>query len=471
MGATDATDASNALPLRLLIVEDRESLRRMLVRALHGEGYAVDAARDLAEARTLLAAGERFDLVLSDLMLPDGSGLDVLALARAHASPQPPPPVVVLTGFGSVASAVAAMKLGAADFLEKPVDLERLFRLVASLVTEVRVAPVFQPPGAPPIVGSHPLLAAAIRALERVAPTESTVLLTGESGTGKELFARALHALSPRREGPFVAVNCAAIPETLVEAELFGHEKGAFTGADRRRPGRFELASRGTLLLDEVGELPLGVQAKVLRVLDDGRFERVGGGTTLAADVRLVAATNRDLTGMVAAGEFRADLLYRLEIFPIELPPLRARASDIALVARHLGREISTRLKLPPFELAPDALTLLAAEPWPGNVRQLANVLERAAILAPGERLSAEQVSRLLGRKAGVDGDPPPATLGGGEEGGAGRAGGERELLRQALRDCDGDKRRAATALGMSYRTFLRRIEAHDLKGYPRFRE
>ena len=368
----------------------------------------------------------------------------------------------MLTGFGSVAAAVAAMKLGAADFLEKPVDLERLFRLVASLVNEERVAPVFQPPGAPPIVGSHPRLAAAIRALERVAPTESTVLLTGESGTGKELFARALHALSPRRQGPFVAVNCAAIPETLVEAELFGHEKGAFTGADRRRPGRFELASRGTLLLDEVGELPLGVQAKVLRVLDDGRFERVGGGATLAADVRLVAATNRDLAGMVAAGEFRADLLYRLEIFPIELPPLRERASDIALVARHLGGEISARLKLPPFELAPDALALLAAESWPGNVRQLANVLERAAILAPGERLSAEQVSRLLGRKAGADGEPPSATPAPGDE---------LELLRRALRECDGDKRRAATALGMSYRTLLRRIQEHDLKGYPRFRE
>ena len=454
------------MALRLLVVEDRESLRRMLVRALAGEGYAVEAASDLAEARTHLAALERIDLVLSDLMLPDGSGLDVLTLARART---PPPPVVVLTGFGSVAAAVAAMKLGAADFLEKPVDLDRLFRLVAGLIQEDRVAPVFAPPGASPIVGSHPLLAAAIRALERVAPTESTVLLTGESGTGKELFARALHALSPRRDGPFIAVNCAAIPETLVEAELFGHEKGAFTGADRRRPGRFEVASRGTLLLDEVGELPLGVQAKVLRVLDDGRFERVGGSTTLTADVRLVAATNRDLAGMVAAGEFRADLLYRLEIFPIELPPLRERASDIALVARHLAGEISARLKLPPFELAPDALALLTAEPWPGNVRQLANVLERAAILAPGERLSAEQVARLLGRRTGGEHEPEEGA--GDAANPPGSAGEELERLRRALRESGGDKRSAATALGMSYRTLLRRIEEHDLKGYPRYRE
>jgi len=466
------------MALRLLVVEDRESLRRMLVRALEGEGYAVAAAGDLAAARAELGDGQRIDLVLSDLMLPDGSGLDVLALARERT---PAPPVVVLTGFGSVAAAVAAMKLGAADFLEKPVDIDRLFRLVASLIEEERVEPVFAPPGTAPIVGAHPRLRAALRSLERVAPTESTVLLTGESGTGKELFARALHALSPRRAGPFVAVNCAAIPETLVEAELFGHEKGAFTGADRRRPGRFELASRGTLLLDEVGELPLGVQAKVLRVLDDGRFERVGGSATLTADVRLVAATNRDLAQMVAAGTFRADLLYRLEIFPIELPPLRERASDIELVARHLATGISARLKLAPFELAPDAVALLAAEPWPGNVRQLANVLERAAILAPGERLSAEQIGRLLGRKATAGG----AGDEGAADGGAGTPAApaapaspaspasdtELERLRAALRDAGGDKRLAATALGMSYRTLLRRIEEHDLKGYPRYRD
>jgi DNA-binding NtrC family response regulator len=454
------------MALRLLVVEDRESLRRMLARALAGEGYDVAAAADLAAARAELAATERIDLVLSDLMLPDGSGLDVLALARART---PPPPVIVLTGFGSVASAVAAMKLGAADFLEKPVDLDRLFRLVASLVEEERIEPVFAPSGAPPIVGAHPALRAALRALQRVAPTESTVLLLGESGTGKELFARALHALSPRSSGPFVAVNCAAIPETLVEAELFGHEKGAFTGADRRRAGRFELASRGTLLLDEVGELPLAVQAKVLRVLDDGRFERVGGGATLTADVRLVAATNRNLAQMVAAGTFRADLLYRLEIFPIELPPLRERASDIALVARHLAGEISARLKLAPFELAPDALALLAAEPWPGNVRQLANVLERAAILAPGERLSAEQVGRLLGRRVGGEPGSPGAAEGSAE--GVPAAEARLEELRRALRDAGGDKRQAAAALGISYRTLLRRIDEHDLKGYPRYRD
>jgi len=455
--------------LRLLVVEDREPLRRMLVRALSGEGYLVEAASDLAAARACFAAGQRLDLVLCDLMLPDGSGLEVLALARART---PPPPVVVLTGFGSVAAAVAAMKLGAADFLEKPVDIERLFRLVATLVEEEPRAPVFAPPGAPPIVGSHPLLRAALQALERVAPTESTVLLTGESGTGKELFARALHALSPRRDGPFVPVNCAAIPETLVEAELFGHEKGAFTGADRRRPGRFELAGGGTLLLDEVGELPLAVQAKVLRVLDDGRFERVGGSATLSANVRLVAATNRGLATMVAAGEFRSDLLYRLEIFPIELPPLRARASDIPAVARHLAAEISARLKLPPFELAPDAMVLLAAEPWPGNVRQLANVLERAAILAPGERLSAEQVGRLLGQGVQADRELAQEGRGTGASPAVVNAAVEDEVerLRRALRESGGDKRLAATALGLSYRTLLRRIEEHDLKGYPRYR-
>lgn len=449
------------MALRLLVVEDRDSLRRMLVRALEGEGYAVVAAATVAAARASLGGEAPIDLVLSDLMLPDGSGLDVLRAVRER---KPAPPVVVLTGFGSVGAAVEAMKLGAADFLEKPVDLEKLFALVAALVEERPDLPVFAPPGAPPIVGTHPRLLAALAALERVAPTASTVLLTGESGTGKELFARALHALSPRRDGPFVAVNCAAIPETLVEAELFGHEKGAFTGADRRRVGRFESAQRGTLFLDEIGELPIGVQAKVLRVLDDGRFERVGGSATQVADVRLVAATNRDLAAMVEDGLFRADLLYRLEIFPIELPPLRERASDIPLVARHLAAEIADRLKVAPVDLAPDAVARLVEEPWPGNVRQLANVLERAAILAPGERLSAERLAPLLGRPGrGRTGESA-------EERGEGEGLADRDRVRTALREADGDKRRAAVTLGMSYRTLLRRIEQYDLKGYPRYR-
>ncbi len=436
---------------RLFVVEDRESLRGLLTHALTGEGFEVEAAADSPEALARLAREPRFELVLTDLKLPSGSGLDVLAAARGL---RPAPAVVVLTGYGTVRSAVEAMQLGAADFLEKPVELEQLFALVRTLLgSEERQANErFEVPGAPPIVGAHPRLRTALRMLERVAPTESTVLLTGESGTGKELFARALHALSPRRGGPFVAVNCAAIPETLVEAELFGHEKGAFTGADRRRPGRFELASGGTLFLDEVGDLPLAVQAKVLRVLDDRRYERVGGGATLVSDVRLVAATNRRLAEMVAAGSFRGDLLYRLEIFPIELPALHERASDVPILVRHLLGQIGARLRLEPPEIDAAALAELEAAPWPGNVRQLANVLERAVVLEAGGRVGARELRPLL----------HPAAPDGASE--------ERERVRQALLASSGDKRRAAELLGVSYRTLLRRVEKLDLAGYPKYR-
>ncbi|HSM13945.1 MAG TPA: sigma-54 dependent transcriptional regulator, partial [Thermoanaerobaculia bacterium] len=432
---------------RLLLVEDRESLRRMMERALAGEGHRVESAADVGEARRLLVERGPFDLVLTDLKLPSGTGLEVLAESKRL---WPEVPVVVLTAFGTVPGAVEAMKLGAAEFLEKPVDLAVLSSLVRELTQRdpgTAESGSFEVPGGAPIVGRHPRLRAALRLLERVAPTDSTVLLTGESGTGKELFARALHALSKRASGPFVAVNCAAIPETLVETELFGHEKGAFTGASRRRAGRFELAHGGTLFLDEIGELPPAVQAKVLRVLDDGRFERVGGGETLAADVRVVTATNRDLRAMVSEGGFRSDLLYRLEIFPIALPSLAERASDIPVLAGHLLAQLAERHRVEPPELDRSALQRLEAASWPGNVRQLANVLERAVILHPGARLGGREVESLI------------AAAGGGDD--------EAARLRAALVAADGDRRRAAATRGISYRTLLRRIREHDLAGFP----
>jgi DNA-binding NtrC family response regulator len=435
---------------RLLVVEDRDSLRRMLERALLGEGYAVDTAADVATATARLAAGG-LDLVLTDLKLPDGSGLDVV---RASRGAEPPVPVVVMTAFGSVTTAVEAMKLGAADFLEKPVELPELFALVASsLPAEEAVAapapaPYVAGPGCPPIVGAHRRLAAALRLLRRVAPTETTVLLTGESGTGKELFARALHALSPRAEGPFVALNCAAIPESLIENELFGHEKGAFTGAHRRETGRFERARAGTLFLDEIGELPLPVQGKLLRVLEERVYERVGGGEPQRADVRLVAATNRHLQAMVDGGTLRADLYFRLSVFPLELPPLRERSSDVPLLARHLLERLAERHRVPAAELTAAGADLLACQPWPGNVRQLANVLERTVILHPGERIGPAQLRGPL----------------------AGAERGERDEVAEALERAAGDKRRAAELLGVSYRTLARKVRQHDLEGFPRYR-
>jgi DNA-binding NtrC family response regulator len=451
-------------PGRILVVEDRESLRRMLARALQQEGYEVETAAGGGPALALLR-GRPFDLVLTDLMLPDLSGLEVL---RASREAQPRTPVVVMTGFGTVASAVEAMKLGAQDFLEKPVELDDLFRLAREwLGGEGDGGPEGDPlagesspvPGAPPIVGHHPLLKAALRLASRVAATESTVLLTGESGTGKELFARRIHVLSKRGAGPWVALNCAAIPESLLENELFGHEKGAFTGADRRQAGRFELAQGGSLFLDEVGELQPAVQGKVLRVLEERLFERVGGGKTMRADVRLIAATNRRLEGMVAAGSFRSDLFFRLNVFPIELPPLRERASDIPQVAGHLLARMAERHGLPRLRLEEGAARLLAEQPWPGNVRELANTLERAAILAEGETLRAADLKPLLA----PFGSPAPP-------GGSGGVG-ERERLRQALIETHGDKPRAAERLGMSYRALLKKVREHDLEGVPRYRE
>jgi len=431
---------------RILIVEDRDSLRRMLELALAQEGYAVESAAD-GRSGIRLVERQDFDLVLTDLKLPDASGLEVLAASRAA---QPRVPVVVLTGYGTVATAVEAMKLGAWDFLEKPVEIDDLYRLIERALGARDESAVFHAPGAPAIVGRHPRLRGAVRLLERVAVTESTVLLTGESGTGKELFARAVHALSPRRSGPFVALNCAAIPEALLENELFGHEKGAFTGADRRQPGRFEAAEGGTLFLDEIGELPLGVQGKVLRVLEERTYERVGGGRTQKADVRLIAATNRDLEAMVEDGTFRSDLFFRLNVFPIELPALRDRPSDIPLLARHLLGEIAKRHRADPPRLEDAAADLLAAEPWPGNVRELANVLERALIMAEGPVLRSADLKPLL----------RPHT-----------PAGERDRLRQALVEADGDKKKAADLLGMSYRALLRKVKEHDLEGVPRYRE
>ncbi len=430
---------------RILLVEDRESLRRMLERALAGEGYEVVAAADGEEGMARVRERE-FDLVLTDLKLPRASGLEVLAACRAA---HPEVPVVVLTAYGTVRSAVEAMRLGAMDFLEKPVEIDDLFALVRSLVAGEAEAEAFEAPGGPAIVGRHPRMRAALRLLEKVAPTDSTVLLTGESGTGKELFARALHALSGRPGGPFVAVNCAAIPEGLLESDLFGHEKGAFTGAHRRRQGRFEQASGGTLLLDEVGELTPAVQGKVLRVLEERCFERVGGAGTLTTDARLVAATNRNLEGMVEAGEFRSDLFYRLDVFPIELPPLRDRPSDMPALARHLLERLAARHGATALRLDDDAAELLAEQRWPGNVRQLANLLERAVILSERPQLTAADLRPLLAPVAGDD---------------------DRQRLRHALEQTDGDKRRAAELLGVSYRTVLRRVAEYDLGGFPKYR-
>jgi DNA-binding NtrC family response regulator len=381
----------------ILIVEDKDSLRVMLRHALEAQGHRVLEARDQPEAIQALRTS-RPGVVLSDLRLPDGDGLGVL---RAAKEIDPDLPVIVMTAFGSVQDAVAAMKEGALDFLAKPVDPDHLLLMVERALSQRRLATenlllreeLATRRGAPQIVGEDPSLKQVVASLQRASATDATVLLEGASGTGKELFARALHALSPRADGPFVAINCAAIPENLLETELFGHEKGAFTGASTRKVGKFEVAHRGTLFLDEIGDLQLSLQAKILRALEEKRFERVGGNAVLQVDVRIVAATNRNLKQAVAARRFREDLYFRLSVFPIAIPALRERPADIPLLAKFFVQRFCGELKKKALTLAPSAIDELSAYQWPGNVRELQNCIERAVILTDGDTIHARHLN------------------------------------------------------------------------------
>jgi DNA-binding NtrC family response regulator len=363
---------------------------------LERAGYGVVEAADLKQARQALRR-QPPTVVLTDLRLPDGTGLEVL---RAAKSLDPDVPVVVLTAYGSIEEAVAAMKDGAEDFLQKPVDPDHLLLVLERLVETHRLRRACllmreeyaRRYGFPRIIGDSPAMQQVGQQLQRVAPTETTVLLLGESGTGKELFARAIHHLSHRRQAPFVAINCAAIPETLVENELFGHEKGAFTGADGRQVGKFELARGGTLFLDEIGELPLAVQSKFLRALESRTITRIGGGQEIGVDVRVVAATNRDLAAAVAARTFREDLYYRLAVFTLEIPPLRERREDIPALANYFAEKYGREIRRRRVTLSPAALKALQDYDFPGNIRELENCIERACILCEGTTLEPEDL-------------------------------------------------------------------------------
>ncbi|MFN7986077.1 MAG: sigma-54 dependent transcriptional regulator [Thermoanaerobaculia bacterium] len=444
----------------ILLVEDRESLRSMLAETLGREGYGVEAVATGDEAVRRLVEGRRYALVLTDLKLPGADGLAVLEAALASDAALP---VVLLTGYGSVETAVTAMKKGAADFLGKPVDVDLLLLLVKrhvdarrSGMARILLAEEAGLSGMPRIVGSSPALADALDRLRRAAASEVTVLLSGESGTGKELFARALHALSPRRAGPFVAVNVAALPEGLVENELFGHEKGAYTGASERRAGRFELADGGTLFLDEIGELPLGAQTKLLRVVEERTFLRVGGTVPLAVDVRLVAATNRDLSARVRGGAFREDLYYRLDVFPVRLPPLRARREDVPELARQFARSCGENARGRAFELSPAAVEKLVAWEWPGNIRELKNVVERAVLLSSGPLIRPSDV--VLGAP-GEDAPPLPSLEGSLDETvERWKRAGEAARIRRALEEAAGDRAAAAAALDVPLKRLVQRI-------------
>jgi len=458
----------------ILLVEDKDSLRTMLRHALEAQDHTVIEARDQPEAVAALQT-IRPGVVLSDLRLPNGDGFGVL---RAAKELDPELPVIVMTAFGSIQDAVAAMREGALDFLAKPVDPDHLLLMVERALAQRRMSTenillkeeLAARRGAPNIVGEDPRLKQVTIALQRAAGTDTTVLLEGESGTGKELFARALHALSPRGDGPFVAINCAAIPETLLETELFGHEKGAFTGASNRKPGKFELAHRGTLFLDEIGELPLSLQAKILRALEEKRFERVGGTALLQVDVRIVAATNRNLRQAVAARQFREDLFFRLSVFPITIPPLRERQSDIPMLARYFIEKFCRDLNKKPLSFAPSAVEEMQNYQWPGNVRELQNCIERAVILTEGDTIHARHLSLSFRDPAPAAADASPwahIDLSGTMAAATTRvvAEVERRKIEQALAEAGGNRAKAAEVLQLGFKAFTSKLREHGLDG------
>ncbi len=391
---------------RVLVVDDEKGIREALTQVLEYEDIEVRACGSGSEALQLYAE-LRPHLVLLDVKMQGMDGLETLRKLREL---DPHAQVVMISGHGSIQTAVEATQLGAYDFLEKPLDTNRILLTLRNALEHVDLASEnvrlkAEVHAQYEIVGTSRAIKAVIERIEKVAPTAARVLITGENGTGKELVARAIHALSPRARGPFVEVNCAAIPSELIESELFGHMKGSFTGAFADRAGKFELADDGTLFLDEIGDMSLSAQAKALRALEEGVISRVGSGRTVPVDVRVVAATNKDLTAEIAAGRFREDLLYRLNVVPIEVPPLRARRGDIPQLIEHFADQLTEQAGLQPKRFDPDAVKRLAAYDWPGNIRELRNAVERLLILANGPVVTGEAVERIAGLGQGEAGD------------------------------------------------------------------
>ncbi|HEU5059938.1 MAG TPA: sigma-54 dependent transcriptional regulator [Kofleriaceae bacterium] len=475
---------------RILVADDEPNLRRVLTAILRREGYEVVQAADGAEAIDLLA--EPVDVVITDLKMPRIDGMEVLR----HASQQlPHVPVIMITAFGTVDNAVAAVKAGAFDYIEKPFEQEQIRQIVNKAVAQAslgrkEVRPHVSgdstgPRGRFGLVGDSPEMHAIFEVIAKVADTPSTVLITGESGTGKELVAKALHEHSSRTDGPFIKINCAAIPKTLMESELFGYEKGAFTGATSAKPGRFELADGGTLFLDEIGEIPVEMQVKLLRAIQESEFERVGGIKTIKVDVRLITATNRDLEKETKDGNFREDLYYRLNVVPLDIPPLRDRDEDIPLLVDHIIAKFNERLKKRVRGISDDAMRLLRNHGWPGNIRELENVLERTILFCSGDTIevsdlpaelrSAEAAARgrtTTGELAVASAAAAAAAAAAGE----GATGSlkemvraetsrvERELIARALDETGGNVTQAAKLLKISRKSLQMKMKEFGLR-------
>ncbi len=447
-------------PNTILIVDDEQPQRENLKGFFARRNFEVITA-DRGSAGIQAAHEQLIDIVLTDFKMPDMTGLDLL---KAVKELNPEIPVIVMTAFGSIESAVEAMKEGAFDYLQKPINLDEVEILVKRALEQRRLLSenrelrkqLQERFSFSEIVSQSKEMEEALNIAGRVAKTDATVLLRGESGTGKELFARAIHYSSPRRENPFLVVNCAALPETLIESELFGHEKGAFTGAERQRLGRFEEAHGGTLFVDEVGDIPLPVQVKLLRVLQSGEFQRVGGNQTIRSDVRIIAATNRILEEMMREGSFREDLFYRLNVVAIVIPPLRSRKSDIPLLADHFLRKHAQRHNQPVKELSREALDLLMKYDYPGNLRELEHLIERAIILGSDNIVTTNDLPanvRRLQSESAIEREIKTESLNEQLE------SFEREIILATLQKTGGNQRKAAQLLGVSERNLRYKLE------------
>ncbi len=447
----------------ILVVDDEPLQREIMKTILEGEGYQVQTAGSGVEALALMKKAPA-DLVLTDLKMTGMDGIELLAAIPRGAVP---PPVIIITAHGTIDSAVEAVRSGAFDYLTKPVDKTRILLAVRKASERVAILKEnarlkqelygrFRLEG---IVARSPAMQRVIELLQKVVDSSSTVMVLGESGSGKELVARAIHYNSARRNRPFTAINCAAIPEALFENELFGHEPGAFTGAVGRRQGLFEIADGGTLFLDEIGDLPLAMQSKLLRVLQDREVRRVGGKESIRIDVRIVTATNKDLEREVENGTFREDLFYRLNVVTIDLPPLRERREDIAPLVEYYLQKFSAEFGRPAREVSPEAMRLMTEHRWPGNVRQLAAVMERAVLLSDGPVLKREDVAGRLQARRPID--PNRFEL---PEEGLDFEAFEKELIRKALERSGGMATRAARLLHMNYKAFLYRMDKFGIK-------
>ncbi len=461
----------------VLIVDDEVNIRRVLAAMLKREGYEVTTAADGEQALGVLHKTP-VHVVVTDLVMPKIGGMDLL---RRVSADFPDVPVIVITAHGSVDSAVTALKAGAFDYITKPFEQDELKKVIAKAarahdLERQNVHEVGGDSGQASLVGESPGMRAVYEMIAKVADSPSTVLVTGESGTGKELIAKALHRGSSRREKPLIKVNCAAIPKDLVESELFGYERGAFTGAVSSKPGRFELADGGTLFLDEIGEVPVEMQVKLLRALQESEFERVGGIKTLRVDVRLIAATNRDLKQLIADGKFREDLYYRLAVVPIALPPLRERRDDIPLLVRHFVRKYDERLGKRVEGIEDEALQLLAAYSWPGNIRELENLMERSVLFADGPLILASALPDSLRERSP---QPPVPIAAVGPLGSIAAPSGasmkeivrqaqaelEKELIARALEETGGNVTRAAKRLQISRKSLQVKMKELGLRG------